>query len=71
MPDNRKNIYVYLTPRGKELKKKLVPLAEEVNALAIRGLKAADVAHTRRCLLVMLDNLAGDEMLGSGDLLEP
>ena len=71
MPDNRKNIYVYLTPRGKDLKKKLVPLAEEVNALAIRGLKAADVAHTRRCLLVMLDNLAGDDMLGSGDLLEP
>ena len=71
MPDNRKNIYVYLTPRGKDLKKKLVPLAEQVNALAVRGLKAADVSHTRRCLLVMLDNLASDEGLGSDDSLEP
>jgi DNA-binding MarR family transcriptional regulator len=64
LPDNRKNIYVFLTAKGKALKKKLVPLAEEVNAVAMRGLKAADVETTRRCLLVMLDNLARDEALG-------
>jgi DNA-binding MarR family transcriptional regulator len=61
LPDNRKNLYVHLTPKGKALKKKLVPLAEEVNALAVRGLKASDVETTRRCLLTMLDNLARDE----------
>lgn len=64
MPENRKNIYVFLTARGKALRKKLVPLAEEVNALAMQGLNASDVDTTRRCLLVMLDNLARDEALG-------
>ncbi len=64
LPDNRKNIYVYLTGKGKSLKKKLVPLAEEVNRLALKGLMASDVETTRRSLLVMLDNLARDEALG-------
>jgi DNA-binding MarR family transcriptional regulator len=64
---NRKNVYVYLTARGKALKKKLVPLAEEVNALAMRALKPADVETTRRSLLVMLDNLAQDPDLIRGD----
>jgi len=58
---------VHLTTKGKALKKKLVPLAEEVNALAVRGLKASDVEITRRCLLVMLDNLARDEALDQAD----
>ena len=59
-PDNRKNNYVFLTPRGKRLKKLLVPLAEEVNALALHGLPDADVATTRHALLTMIDNLARD-----------
>lgn len=63
LPDNRKNIYVFLTPEGKALKKRLVPLAEEVNRFAMRGLNQADVETTRRCLLVMLDNLARDPAL--------
>ena len=41
-----------------------VPLAEQVNALAATGLDTADLATTRRCLLVMLDNLAHDEHAG-------
>ncbi len=63
MEGNRKNLYVYLTPAGKALKKKLVPLAEEVNGLAMRGLDESAVATTRRSLLVMLDNLASDDLL--------
>ena len=38
-PDNRKNVYVFLTPLGRGLKDKLVPLAEEVNALALQGIE--------------------------------
>ncbi len=70
MPQNKKNVYIFLTPKGRLLKSKLVPLAEEVNALAMRGLKPGDVETTRRCLLVMLDNLANDAALGQseGDL---
>jgi DNA-binding MarR family transcriptional regulator len=55
---NRKNRYATLTPLGRELQQALVPLAEEVNALALRGLSNADVAATRRTLLAMIDNLA-------------
>lgn len=62
LPDNRKNVYVFLTPLGKRLKKLLVPLAEDVNAVATQGLSAADIATTRRSLLVMIDNLAQDSV---------
>ena len=57
MPDNRKNVYVYLTPQGRALQKKLVPLALDVNKVATRGVKAGDLATTRRVLLAMLENL--------------
>jgi len=62
MPGNRKNVHVYLTPAGKALRRKLVPLAEEVNAVAVRSVTAADVAATRRTLLKMIENLARDEL---------
>jgi len=54
---NRKNVYVYLTAKGWALKAKLEPLAEEVNAIAVRGARAADVAATRRTLLLIVENL--------------
>lgn len=62
MPDNRKNVYIFLTAKGQSLKGKLVPQAEEVNRVAVRGLKAADVSATRRVLLAIIENLARDEL---------
>ncbi|MDR6854860.1 DNA-binding MarR family transcriptional regulator [Variovorax guangxiensis] len=62
-PDNRKSIYVFLTPAGKRLKAKLVPLAEEVNALAVRSLPESHVSIVRHALLTMIENLANDEQL--------
>ena len=61
MPSSRKNVYVFLTPAGRALKGKLVPLAEEVNRIAVRGVGAADIAVTRQTLLAMIENLALDE----------
>jgi DNA-binding MarR family transcriptional regulator len=61
LPDNRKNVYIHLTPKGNALKGKLVPLAEEVNAIAVRGVKAADIATARCALLTIIENLARDE----------
>lgn len=61
-PDNRKNIYVFLTARGRRLKGVLVPLAEEVNAIALRGIPERDVETIRRALLGMIDNLAQDPL---------
>ena len=55
--DNRKNLHVVLTAEGKRLRRVLVPLAEQVNALALQGIPDADVAATRRALLTMIDNL--------------
>lgn len=69
-PDNRKNVYVFLTSQGKRLRKVLVPLAEEVNALAMKGLSDSEVAVTRRALLVMIDNLAR-EGVGTVNGAEP
>jgi DNA-binding MarR family transcriptional regulator len=63
--DNRKNVYVYLSPAGKALRGVLVPLAEEVNAIALQGVPEAEAAAARRALLTMLDNLSRDEALGS------
>lgn len=57
VPENRKNVYVHLTVQGRALEKKLVPLAEDVNKVATRGVKAGELATTRRVLLAMLDNL--------------
>jgi DNA-binding MarR family transcriptional regulator len=60
-PRSRKEVHVYLTPKGRALKGKLVPLAEEVNEVALRGVAAADIAATRRTLLALVANLAADE----------
>ena len=66
MPDSRKKVYVFLTPRGRRLKGRLVPLAEDVNAIAAQGLPAADIAAARRTLLAIIENLARDESAASG-----
>ena len=61
LPHSRKNVYVFLTPKGRALKAMLVPMAEEVNEIAIRGVLPEDVAAARRTLLTMIENLARDE----------
>src|SRR5262249_28833586 len=60
-PRSRKEMQVFLTPQGRGLQAKLVPLAEEVNDVALRGVGASDVAATRRTLLALIGNLAADE----------
>jgi DNA-binding MarR family transcriptional regulator len=57
MPDNRKNVYVHLTPKGRALRARLEPLAVQVNEIAMRGVAAADVAATRRTLDKLMENL--------------
>ena len=52
---------MFLTPKGRALKRELVPLAEEVNAIAVRGVRTADIAATRAVLLAIIENLARDE----------
>jgi len=73
-PDNRKNMYVHLTPKGKALKKVLVPLAVDVNHVAVHSVSAADLLTTRKVLLKVLENLALEESqmdLDSGPSTKP
>jgi MarR family transcriptional regulator, organic hydroperoxide resistance regulator len=58
--DNRKNVYVFLSDEGRALKAKLVPLAEEVNRVAVNGLSTDDVAVARKVLLAIITQLAQD-----------
>ena len=58
---NKKNFYVYLAAGGRRLRQKLVPLAQEANAVAIAGIPKKDVDATRRTLLAIIQNLAEDE----------
>ena len=60
-PQSRKELQVFLTPQGRALQAKLVPLAEEVNGVALRGVGASDIAATRRTLLALINNLIADE----------
>ena len=60
-PQSRKEMQVLLTPQGRALQAKLVPLAEEINDVALRRVGAADIAATRRTLLALINNLAADE----------
>jgi MarR family transcriptional regulator, organic hydroperoxide resistance regulator len=66
LPGNKKKVFIFLTPRGHLLKGKLVPLAEQVNDVAVKGIKPAEVAATRRTLLAIIENLAADEANASG-----
>ena len=60
-PENRKKVFIHLTPEGRSLKMRLVPLAVEVNRVAVNGAAAGDLAATRALLLKMIENLAADE----------
>ena len=58
---DRKKVHVFLTLKGRALKRALVPLAEQVNAVAAKGVRAADVATTRAVLLAIIENLARED----------
>jgi MarR family transcriptional regulator, organic hydroperoxide resistance regulator len=60
-PDNRKKVFIHLTRDGRSLKTRLVPLALDVNRIAVKGARPADVAAARKLLLHMIANLAADE----------
>jgi DNA-binding MarR family transcriptional regulator len=58
---DRKKVYVLLTPKGRRLRDHLVPLAEEVNNVAVRSVRKADITITRGVLLAIIGNMARDE----------
>ena len=67
---NRRKVHIFLTARGRALKRTLVPLAEAVNQVAVRGVASADIAATRRTLMAVLVNLAQDELQALQDTVD-
>ncbi len=62
LPSNKRNICVCLTPEGRALKDKLIPLAEELNAVAIRGIPERNLAIFRKTAIAMRKNLEENEI---------
>lgn len=60
-PGNKRKFYVYLTPEGASLRDVLVPLAEEVNRIAVEGIPPENITLMRETLLQIIENLAADE----------
>ena len=58
---NRRRLHIYLTRKGSALRKKLIPLARDVNSAAVEGVTQQEIETTRRTLLAMIQNLAEDE----------
>ena len=49
---------VFLTRKARELERRMIPYAAQVNAIAARGIDAEDLRVTRRVLLNLAQNLA-------------
>ena len=54
---NLKAIYIYLTKTGMELEAKLVPLALEVNEIALNGITEYQEKRLRQMLITIIRNL--------------
>ena len=63
MPDNSKQVRIFLTSKGTALRPLIVPAAEEVNRIALSGISPNDLAVTRRTLLTVIENLCADELV--------
>ncbi|KCZ96832.1 MarR family transcriptional regulator [Hyphomonas polymorpha PS728] len=60
--DGRK-INIFLTPKARALKAKLMPLVEEVNELATKGLTAKEKSELRRLLTKVNQNLESEDRM--------
>lgn len=54
---NRKKVHIYLTEKGRDLRHVLVPIAEELNEIAARGLTQDELRIMHKGLLAIIANL--------------
>lgn len=55
--EDKRKIYITLTPQARRLRAKLMPMAVKVNEIALAGIDPKDVATARRVLSQSHDNL--------------
>jgi DNA-binding MarR family transcriptional regulator len=60
-PGNRRKLHVFLTEEGAALRDELVPLAIEVNRIAVKGIPDEHLTIVREAMLKMIGNLAEDD----------
>jgi DNA-binding MarR family transcriptional regulator len=60
-PKNGRQMQLFITPRGRALKKVLEPLAEEVNRKAVLGVQPEHIKILRSALVQIIENLVTDE----------
>lgn len=60
---DRKKVYIHLTPKGRLLRERLVPLAEEANRIGVDGVPPEHLAIARGVLLAIIENLARHEQI--------
>jgi DNA-binding MarR family transcriptional regulator len=58
MPENRKEVRVFLAPKGAALKAVLMPVVENLNSAALEGIPEHDIEVTKRTLTALAGNLA-------------
>jgi DNA-binding MarR family transcriptional regulator len=63
---DRRKIHVFLTPKGRALKNEIVPLAREVNNIALRGMRNEDIQLLRACLVQIRRNMPRDDHKSNG-----
>ncbi len=62
LPGNKRKVHVFLSKTGSALRRKLEPLATEVNELSVEGVSEDDVRTTRRVLITIAERLVADEV---------
>lgn len=62
LPGNKRKVHVFLSKTGSALRRKLEPLATEVNELSVEGVSEEDVQTTRRVLITIAERLVADEV---------
>lgn len=59
-PEHGRVWRVYLTPTGKAMRRRLVPIARKLAEKTLDGISKRDLATTRRALRKMFENVAGE-----------
>jgi len=59
-PGDRRKVHIYLTARGRALRKHLLPFAREVNDVALKGVSPDEVDALRKLLMRMRSRLEAD-----------
>jgi DNA-binding MarR family transcriptional regulator len=58
--EDRRKVNIYLTKRGRELKQKVKPYADEVNRVALKRVSDKEIQTLFRLLARMIDDLNAD-----------